>query len=301
MKKYLFLLIFIVLSAQYAIGETVQINSDEQFQFAEYLFSKGEYVKAIAEYERFIYFFPKDEKIPLAEYQIGMSYFKNGQFQEAARVFQSVIMSYNASFTTEACFNISDAYLKLRQPDEAISVLEYLVKKTDKQKIRDRALYAIGWIYVEKAWWENARQSFQYISEENKYNYQSDKIHAGLQQADKIGQKNPALAGWLSVIPGAGFLYCGRYQDALTAFLLNAGLMLAAYESFKDDNYALGSVIGFVELGFYAGNIYGAVGSAHKYNKAKTSEFIENLKANTKVSLSMNKDMGMMMAFQLSW
>ena len=299
MKKYLLLLIFIILPAQYAIGETVQINSDEQFQFAEYFFSKGEYAKAIAEYERFVYFFSKDEKIPQAEYQIGMSYFKNGQFQEAARAFQKVIEVYPDM--VESYFKLSDAYLKLRQPDEAISVLEYLIKLTKNQRIRDRASYAIGWIYVEKASWENARLSFQNISEQNKEKYQSDRISAGLERAGAIEQKNPAVAGWLSVIPGAGFLYCERYQDALTAFLLNAGLMIAAYESFKDDNYALGSVISFVELGFYAGNIYGAVGSAHKYNKAKTSEFIENLKANTKVSLSMNKDMGMMMAFQVSW
>jgi tetratricopeptide (TPR) repeat protein len=299
MKKYLFLLIFTLLSVQSAIGETVQINSDEQFEFAEHYFSTGEYAKAIAEYERFIYFFPNADNVPQVLHQIGMSYLKNGQFQEAARTFQKVIEAYPDML--ESYFNISDAYLKLRQPDMAISVLEYLVKKTDKQKIRDRALYAIGWIYVEKASWENARQSFQNISEQNKEKYQADKIYTGLKQADAIEQKSPAVAGWLSVIPGAGFLYCGRYQDALTAFLLNAGLMLAAYESFKDDNYALGGVISFVELGFYAGNIYGAVGSTHKYNKAKTSEFIETLKANTKVSLSMNKDMGMMMAFRMDW
>ncbi len=298
MIKYWFLIICMFLSAE-CFGETIKINSDEQFEFAEHYFSKGEYVKAIAEYERFIYFFPKHEKLPQAEYQIGMSYLKNGQFQEAARAFQKVIEAYPDM--VESYFNISDAYLKLRQPDEAISVLEYLVKKTENQRIRDRALYAIGWIYIEKASWKNARLSFQNISEQNKEKYQSDRLSDGLDRAGAIEHKNPALAGWLSVIPGAGFLYCGRYQDALTAFLLNAGLMLAAYESFKDDNYALGSVISFVELGFYAGNIYGAVGSAHKFNKAKTSEFIENLKANTKVSLSMNKDMGMMVGFQVNW
>jgi hypothetical protein len=54
--------------------------------------------------------------------------------------------------------------------------------------------------------------------------------------------------------------------------------MLAAYESFDDGNDALGGVITFVGLGFYAGNIYGATTSAHKYNRNKERGFIENLK-----------------------
>ena len=70
------------------------------------------------------------------------------------------------------------------------------------------------------------------------------------------------------------------------AFLLNGALAWAAYEAFDNDNNALGAILTFVEVGFYAGNIYGAVGSAHKFNRAKTEQFIENLKKNTKIDLS---------------
>jgi hypothetical protein len=37
-------------------------------------------------------------------------------------------------------------------------------------------------------------------------------------------------------------------------------------------------VITFVEVGFYAGNFYGAITSAHKYNRSKTGQFIDKLK-----------------------
>ena len=40
--------------------------------------------------------------------------------------------------------------------------------------------------------------------------------------------------------------------------MLNAGLILSAWEAFDNELYALGGVISFVEFGFYAGNIYGA-------------------------------------------
>jgi hypothetical protein len=61
----------------------------------------------------------------------------------------------------------------------------------------------------------------------------------------------------------------------------------------------LGVIIGFVGVGFYAGNIYGATAAAHKYNQRKTRNFIENLKENTKITLSGNfRDKGVTIALQ---
>jgi hypothetical protein len=72
----------------------------------------------------------------------------------------------------------------------------------------------------------------------------------------------------------------------LIAFILNTALIYAAYEAFDDDKIGFGSVITIVEFGFYAGNIYGSVNSAHKYNRSGTSIFIENLQKNMKINLS---------------
>ena len=52
------------------------------------------------------------------------------------------------------------------------------------------------------------------------------------------------------------------------SFLFNTGMICAACLAFDHDNPALGSVIAFVETGFYSGNIYGSITAAHKYNKA---------------------------------
>jgi len=72
----------------------------------------------------------------------------------------------------------------------------------------------------------------------------------------------------------------------LIAFLVNGALIAATYAAFDNDNYALGGILAFVELGFYTANIYGATTSAHKYNKAQTRNFIEKLKQNTKIQLA---------------
>ena len=134
--------------------------------------------------------------------------------------------------------------------------------------------------------WEQALIVFAEISQEGRNTYRLEDLSKALAEEPKMKQKSAGLAGTLAIIPGAGYLYCGRYQDALIALLVNGGLIWAAYEAFSNDLYALGSVITFVEIGFYAGNIYGSVASAHKYNRKKEQQWIENLRQNLKVNLA---------------
>lgn len=61
----------------------------------------------------------------------------------------------------------------------------------------------------------------------------------------------------------------------LRLFFLNAGLGLAAWKAFEQDNPALGGVISFVGAGFYSGSIYGSVSAAHKFNHARKIEILE--------------------------
>lgn len=112
------------------------------------------------------------------------------------------------------------------------------------------------------------------ISEPGKENYHTDQYLGLIAKARTVPGKNPRAAGVFAVIPGGGFLYCERYHDALVTFLLNAGLMAAAYKAYDNDNIPLAGVIGFVETGFYTGNIYGSISSAYKYNLAQTIKIL---------------------------
>ncbi|MDM8538950.1 hypothetical protein QUF70_19530, partial [Desulfobacterales bacterium HSG17] len=114
-----------------------------------------------------------------------------------------------------------------------------------------------------------ARKYLSQISPSNADKYSTDQYNNLIFKAEHAPEKNPVAAGLFAVIPGGGFLYCERFHDALITFLFNAGLMVAAYEAWDNDNKALAGVIGFVETGFYSGNIYGSITSAHKYNQAQ--------------------------------
>ena len=263
------------------------LSPDKQFNYAQELFSAKDYLTAVNEYKRFIYFFPKDERVELAMFQIGQSYFLGRQFDEAVQSFKTLTEQYfETEYSIKSYFKISEVYIVLKAFDLALINLNNLITITKDENIRDEAYYRIGWIYIEIASWNNARHSFGKISPKNRNKFKLKKLADELEKKALIPQKDPKLAGFLSIIPGGGYLYCERYQDALIAFLLNGGLILAAYESFDKGHGALGGLLTFVGFGFYAGNIYGAVTSAHKFNRKETGQFIYQLKKNTRVNLS---------------
>jgi tetratricopeptide (TPR) repeat protein len=302
--------LFIPFSISFAGSESQDTSSlslilspDKQFNYAQDLFSAKDYITAVNEYKRFIYFFPKDKRVELAMYRIGMSHYLSGHYQEAVSAFEKLTEQYfETEYSIKSYYKISEAYINLKAYDQALIDLNNLVTTTHDEDVRDEAYYRIGWIYIETASWDNARLYFEKISPKNRDKFRLKKLADELDKETLIPQKDPKLAGFLSIIPGGGYLYCERYQDALVAFLLNGGLIYAAYESFDEGLGALGGLITFVEFGFYAGNIYGAVTSAHKFNRKETDKFIYKLKKNTRVNLSADlENKGVLLSFRFSF
>jgi tetratricopeptide (TPR) repeat protein len=291
-----------VLAGNQKPGE-LTINAEQQYRFAMGYFKQNQYFKAIAEFERFIYFFPDNLKVDDAKYHIGLAYYESGRFREAIDPLSEVAeKSPDQHLRTRALFRLSETFIKLADYQSAITLLDHVAETAKKPVIRDEAHYRAGWVYLKLEQIEIARQRFRMISPQNHHLFRVQELEKELSQEKLYSKKNPRLAGFLSILPGAGFAYSERYQDALVAFLLNTGLILAAYESFDNGNEALGSLIVFVGAGFYAGNIYGAVASAHKYNRDSHQRFLDQLKAQTQVTLSVvPENQGMMLGFQVKF
>lgn len=263
------------------------ITPEQQYRFAMNYFEQSRYDKAAVEFERFVYFFPDHSMADTARYHIGLSYFYDGRLRDVVEPLSDIVEnSEDQNLIAKAHFRLSEVFVSLEEHQTAIKILDHLSETTTDRITIDEAHYRVGWIYLQLNDPENARRRFEMISPENQNMYRIQTINEELSREKLFPQKNPKLAGFLSIIPGAGFAYCERYQDALVAFLLNTGLILAAYDAFDSGNEALGGVIAFVGAGFYAGNIYGAVSSAHKYNRASHQTFLKNLKEKSQVTLS---------------
>ena len=272
-----------------AYAETaITIDADKQFQYAEQLYSQKKYTLAIAEYERFVYLFPGDERVPASRYHVGMAYYAERRYTEAIQSFSDLIETDDggSAYHVRAFFMAAESQLRLGRRSSALTTLQNLVNISTDTDVKDEANYRTGWIYLESADWEKAHGYFQKISRQNHVKYRLVDLTREIEAAGDIRHKSPGVAGALAILPGGGYLYCNRPRDALISFLLNGGLIYAAYEAFDNEMYALGGVITFVEIGFYTGSIYGSISSAHKYNRDQDKEFVDRLKENLKVNLS---------------
>jgi TolA-binding protein len=266
-------------------AETHVIDADRQFSFAEALLAEGDYYRAISEYKRFTYFFPENKLVETCNYRICESYYRAKRWQEAREAFTSFITRYPASPTIPGARYLKGmAEKQLRQYTDALSTFEELIKSKSNEFV-DKAVYQSAIVYMEMEEWQKARETFSLVPKGSRLSGSASVMASELQHMDDLPQKSPATAGSLAaIIPGAGHLYTERPRDALVAFLLNGAFIWGAIELFHHDNYVAGGIVAFFEIGWYTGNIYSAVNSAHKYNKKTREDFIEHLKEISSVS-----------------
>ncbi|MFH1077290.1 MAG: tetratricopeptide repeat protein [Pseudomonadota bacterium] len=288
------LIVGFLLAASYtpSFGEpALLIDADQQFEFAEQYFQAGEYYRGIGEYRRFAYFFPKDPRNDLALYRIGLAYGLGKKPEEGVETLSLLLTTFpKTRLKDKALFGLSAFYVQMEEFSEAIDALDKILAWSKDKAIADEARYRKGIVYLDADDPDKAKESFRLISDKNKDIYRTEEVYNEIEKEDVLSPKSPALAGLLAIIPGAGHAYCGRYKDAGIALILNTVMACAAFEAFNHDQEVLGGIIGFLELGFYTGNIYSAVNSVHKYNKAAKRGFIDSLKERSIIKLGLSKN-----------
>ncbi len=290
----------VILSRGVGAGEALVVEPDAQFALAQSLYAAGDFQGAVVEYRRFAHFFPEDPRVEAAMYAVGRSWFDAQRFNQAIEAFLALVERFpDSPLAVPATLAAADAHQRNAAPGQAVALLERLAAEGGDPRVIDEANYRIGWIHLEAADWDRARQAFDRIRPESREAYRLRQLSEELERVPDLAEKNPAVAGLLALIPGAGHVYCGRYRDALIAFTVNAALIAAAVESFDNDLPVLGGVISAVGLGFYSGSIYSAVGSAHKHNRSLQRDYIEGLKAGTRPVLTIGPAPGGMTAILL--
>jgi tetratricopeptide (TPR) repeat protein len=270
------LLLFICMAQA---GMAAVIEPHRQMEYADRLFEQGQYRRAAEEYQRFTFFFPDSPNLRQAIFRSGRAFLHADDPGLALNQFKQLTDTFDLdALAIEAYFMSVECDLQLKLTTRAIARLHNLITLIDGDDVKDRAYHRLGWIHIDLTDWSGARQAIDRISDSGRRRFRVAELEAALAQSTSLSRKSPALAGTLSVIPGAGQLYCHRYEDALIALLVNAGLIWSAYDAYDKEQYGLGSLLTFVGLGFYAGNIYGAVTDAHKYNQFRKQEFIDRLK-----------------------
>ena len=89
--------------------------------------------------------------------------------------------------------------------------------------------------------------------------------------------KKPVLGALLSLFPGGGHFYAGRFGDGIYSLLaVSTAALLSYYYYDRDENTKFGFTLGAAIL-LYAGNIYGGVNSVRNYNYYQKEKYLSEI------------------------
>lgn len=271
-------------------GKSIVINENTQFKFAEQFFYDRDYFRAITEYKKFIYCFPESNLREMAYFKIGEAYFKGQKWEQAIEAFASMKENFpDGRLIDRAYYFTGISYYNKRDYRSSRNQFKIILDLFPASKFADNAKLQIAMSYVEERKWEEAKFSFKKIGKKSDLFHFADNFALGLEEMNSLHFKSSHFGAVIAaIIPGSGHLYAGRKRDAATAFLLNSAFIWGAFESFGDENYAVGGILAFFELGWYFGNIYSAKNSIHKYNKRLEDEYIKHLKEEKNIFFGIN-------------
>jgi hypothetical protein len=248
--------------------------------FADYLFGKGEYYRAITEYHRYLFFSTKSfEDTNYCKTQIFKCYYFGEDYQEALTIAENAYRTipFQRTFYRNQWNNFGAVcYLRIGFPKSALKCLE-------QQKDEPQAEFLRGVAYFQLFDWDSAMEKFTSLKDTKDVSIAkfSEKLVECVHKGQYLSQKSPLIAGVSSaLIPGSGYIYLGKYQTGLSSLLVNSLLIGTTYELQKK-GYRFTSGLSFLlAFGWYVGNIYGSINSSIEQNQetkaALVNESLEN-------------------------
>lgn len=247
------------------------IAQDHDFSFAKELFRQGDYFRSITEAKRFIFNNPDSALKENVLILIADAYALGGDHKEALSRYRAFISEYPKSAKkAEVVFKIGKLYAEDREYEKAAAYFADVANHDPAPELSRKASY---WLFLMNLF-EKRQAGADKIMESMQSSADRNTLEDYKREYNLLPFKSPAVAGTLAaVVPGAGHLYVGRKSDAFAAFLLNGLFIWGIVESFNKNDVGVGVTLSLFELGWYAGNIYSAVNSAHKHNRHLKDSF----------------------------
>lgn len=243
----------------------------ESLRYADHLFLDGDYYRSITEYRRFLFLMKgRGSQAPRAALAIGEALLRGEQYDAAGRQLDGIAQrTTDASLRRTALFAAGRAYLADGRPELAKPRLRLLSQdESTPSDLRQEATWLLAWGHFDAGEIDAAMQYFDALSKtEGQHAEASAGVVEKLGQLDDLPQKNPLLAGALSIIPGGGHFYLGQWVTGVTSLVWNALFLFAAGNAFYNQNWGVGLVLMVFELGWYGGGIFGAIAGAQRYNR----------------------------------
>jgi tetratricopeptide (TPR) repeat protein len=235
------------------------------FSFANSLYRNGNYSQANTEYRRLLSYYPETAFALDAVRGVFFCSYGEEQYLDAVHWgLENLAMIRDSKYESELTFYIGASYFKLKNYVLAANYLQESMNVGGEYS--EKSILLSGLTRAHESNWREAEYFFSKVEKKSRYwpNAQND-IRL-CRDGSTLDIKSPLVAGLLSIIPGAGYLYAGYKQTALASLIVNGLFGYATYQAFEQDNEGLGALLGIVSFGWYTGNIYGSVISAQRHN-----------------------------------
>jgi len=273
--SYGLLLLFSFLTATPVFSDPPPPLSEKAlFEFAEHLLKEKDWDGAILEFKRYLFLYPAGERADQAAYLLGETLRRKKDYAQAVLQWEASLRRRpDTPFKDAIVFGLAVVYSELGREEQALFLWESLIRE-GAPPYPAMACRALLWSLVKGKQFDRAEQ----ILKEAPLSEAEKELHRrSVEEARHLPRLSPTAAGLLAAaLPGAGHWYLDRKQDALIAFLINGLFTWAAASSFQEKNHGLGVLLSVMELAWYSGNIYSAVNSAHKINRKREAEFLNN-------------------------
>lgn len=231
---------------------TETANQDSLFGFADHLFQQQQYEFAVLEYRRLIFAGPPTGS-QYARGQIIQSLIHLQDYPGAAEEARKLVQPDARNFDLGRVFYFATASESCRF---------HLVQVADSTAYPDARIY-LGLSYA---------RDFDFVPAARFITL----------PAHPRPQRSPVVAGLLSLIPGLGQVYAGRWGDGAYAFsILGTGGVATYYYGHKDESLKFSLALVATSV-FYAANIYSAIIAAKNYNLAQDLSYFKEIEENNR-------------------
>jgi tetratricopeptide (TPR) repeat protein len=255
--------------------------------FADWLVAQNEYTRAAGEYYRVLFAAPEKEKAEVLRL-IGSCYFKAREYRRAILVFEKLIASFPASPLIEEAY-YEAAYCSFK-------LAEYNAVEAQIARLAVAGPLPAPFLLLGGAAQMAAGDYQAGALLLNQYIGAPDAAAGGAVQgllavaagANQLPTRNAWTAGiFSSLLPGAGKVYAGRWEDGLVSFLLCAFLGgMAAYSFWSEGATSVKAWL-YTGLGavFYIGDIWGSAVAADRFNQDQRNALSQQVKARVDIIL----------------
>jgi len=265
--------IFVFLLAfNLAPAAELSLTDEGQLAFAEELFGRGEFFKAVLEYERLLHFFPSSPLADDAAFGIGLAYDGAGEYGVASSTYRQFLADFPSSdLIPKVRLALGRSLALGRDYADARLELEGLASESPPQPSSGRARILCGLTYLPTWELESAEGEFAQAAADfpgEPEGALGDTLAEIAARRTELPRVNPGFASLASaLVPGLGQVIAGNFWDGVLALTTNALWVGATWWAAEEGELPAAALAGFIGAGFYLGNVYNAGQAAEEANR----------------------------------